>query len=99
MSKLSQYTDFLKRHKILVIIVSYIFFIGIIDKNSLWKRLKYDREISGLQDEIKEYHRQYERDLSLLDAIKSDQEAMEKVAREKYLMKKDNEDIFLFEEE
>ena len=38
-------------------------------------------------------------DSKLLKEITSNKEALEKVAREKYLMKKENEDIFIFEED
>ena len=41
---------------------------------------------------------QYEEDTETLKELMNDPDAMEKVAREKYLMKKPNEDVFIFEE-
>ena len=42
--------------------------------------------------------KQYEEDTYKLKELMNNPEAMEKIAREKYLMKKPNEDIFIFEE-
>lgn len=41
----------------------------------------------------------YEEDSKTLKEITTNREELEKVAREKYFMKKENEDIFIFEED
>ena len=69
------------------------------DENSLIRRIAHKREIHQLNTEIERYRKQYEEDSKLLKEITSNKEALEKVAREKYLMKKPNEDIYVFEEE
>ena len=57
-------------------------------------------QILGYVGDILIGHRkQYEEDSKMLKEITSNKEALEKVAREKYLMKKENEDIFIFEED
>lgn len=45
------------------------------------------------------YRDQYEKDSRTLKELTTHPEELEKVAREKYLMKKANEDIFVFEED
>ena len=68
------------------------------DENSLIQRAQHKREISTLKSEIARYRKQYEEDTRKLKELMNNPEALEKIAREKYLMKKPNEDIFIFEE-
>jgi cell division protein FtsB len=56
-------------------------------------------EIHELKQEIKHYRDQYEKDSKALKELTSNPEILEKIAREKYLMKKPNEDIYVFEED
>lgn len=85
-------------HKYKVTVVSFLLIIGVLDENSWIKRWQHNMEISRLKSEIKHYRTQFEHDSELLKEISSNPEALEKVAREKYKMKKENEDIFIFEE-
>lgn len=73
--------------------------IGFLDENSLYRRFKYEREISQLKDEIDKYRVDYEENTKRLNELNSNPDAIEQVAREKYLMKKPNEDIYVFEEQ
>ena len=57
------------------------------------------REIHELNKEIERYRKQYEEDSKTLKEITSNPKELEKVAREKYLMKQENEDIYIFEED
>ena len=47
---------------------------------------------------VEKYRKQYEEDTEKLKELTTNPEALEKIAREKYLMKKPDEDIFVFEE-
>ncbi|MBQ8442160.1 MAG: septum formation initiator family protein, partial [Bacteroides sp.] len=69
-----------------------------LDENSLIQRAKHRQEINALTTEIEKYREQFERDTETLKELTDNPEALEKIAREKYLMKKPNEDIFIFEE-
>ena len=99
MSKLANIWAFIKRHKYWVTIGIFLLIIGVLDENSLIRRIAHKREIHQLNTEIEHYRKQYEEDSKVLKEITSNKEALEKVAREKYLMKKENEDIFIFEED
>ena len=92
MGKLANIWAFIGRHKYWVTIGAFLLIIGVLDENSLIRRIAHKREIHR-------YRKQYEEDSKLLKEISSNKEALEKVAREKYLMKKENEDIFIFEED
>jgi len=69
-----------------------------LDKNDLFTILERNKELNNL--EISREH--YNKELIDLHKIKTDletdPETIEKLAREKYLMKRDNEDIFLTED-
>ena len=98
MSKLMTVWTYIRKHKYLITIVSFLVIIVFLDENSLIQRAKHRREINALTSEIEKYRKQYEEDTETLKELMENPEAMEKVAREKYLMKKPNEDVFIFEE-
>ena len=94
MSKLLTIWNYIRRHKYMITVLIFIVVIGFLDENSLIQRVKHRSEISALNSEIEKYRKQYEEDKELT----TNPEALEKIAREKYLMKKPDEDIFVFEE-
>ena len=89
MGKLITIWEFIGRHKYWITVVAFGVIIGFLDENSMIRRIGYAREISRLQGEIDKYRAEYEENT----------EAIEQIAREKYLMKKPNEDIYVFDEE
>lgn len=98
MSNLLTIWNYIRRHKYLITLLVFGVIIGFLDENSLVQRIKHRNEIHTLNSEIKRYKKQYEEDTEKLKELTTNPEAMEKIAREKYLMKKPNEDIFVFEE-
>ena len=98
MSRLMTIWSYIRRHKYLITILAFLVVIIFLDENSLMQRAKHKREISTLNSEIAKYREQYEEDTRRLKEIMDNPEALEKIAREKYLMKKPNENIFIFEE-
>lgn len=98
MGKLINIWDFICRRKYLITIVAFAVIIGFLDENSLLRRLGYEREISQLKEEIEKYREDYAENTKRLNELNSNPDAIEQVAREKYLMKKPNEDIYVFED-
>ena len=98
MSKLSALWGFIGRHKYLITLLVFGVIIVFLDENSLIQRAKHREEIRELNEEIAKYRKQFEEDTRKLKELTDNPEALEKIAREKYLMKKPNEDIFIFEE-
>ena len=96
MSKLLTIWNYIRRHKYMITVLIFIVVIGFLDENSLIQRVKHRSEISALNSE--KYRKQYEEDTEKLKELTTNPEALEKIAREKYLMKKPDEDIFVFEE-
>lgn len=99
MNKLSSLWAFVGRHKYLITLVAFAVFVGFFDQNSLLRRAGYMREESRLLDEIEKYRAEYEENTSRLNELKVDSGAIERIAREKYFMKKPNEDIYVFEDD
>ena len=97
-SKLLTIWNYIRRHKYMITVLIFIVVIGFLDENSLIQRVKHRSEISALNSEIEKYRKQYEEDTEKLKELTTNPEALEKIAREKYLMKKPDEDIFVFEE-
>lgn len=85
--------------KYVVAFAIFIVAIGFIGENSLINRISQQREISKLKGEISEQNRKFEADKQILDALKHDHEAVKEVARSRYYMKTDEEDIFIIEDE
>lgn len=98
MSKLLTIWNYIRCHKYLITLLGFIVIVGFLDENSLMQRVKHRSEISALNGEIEKYRKQYEEDTEKLKELTTNPEALEKIAREKYLMKKPDEDIFVFEE-
>ena len=98
MSKLLTVWRYVRRRKYLITILGFLVIIVFLDDNSLIQRAKHRAEIETLKSEIEKYRQQFEEDTRKLKELTANPEAMEKIAREKYLMKKPNEDIFIFEE-
>lgn len=97
MSKLLSVWTFIRRHKYLITIVGFIVIVGFVDENSWMQRVKYDREISELNKEIGKYRAEFDESTEKLNELATNPEVIERIAREKYLMKKPNEDIYVFE--
>lgn len=98
MDKLISMWDFICRRKYLITVVAFTVIIGFLDENSLLRRFKYEREISQLKEEIEKYRADYEENTKRLNELNTNPDAIEQIAREKYLMKKPNEDIYVFED-
>ena len=98
MSRLNTLWNIIGRHKYFITLLAFGVIMVFLDENSLVQRAKHQEEIKTLNEEIAKYRKQFEEDTRKLKELTNNPEALEKIAREKYLMKKPNEDIFIFEE-
>ena len=55
----------------------------------------YDRKIHSLEREIKAYREEIKINSEKLNNLRTDKEGLERFAREEYLMKRENEDIYI----
>lgn len=70
----------------------------ILDPNNLIARYKLSSKLGTLEDEKTYYEEKIKEVEKDRDELFGDRESIEKFAREKYLMKKESEDIFIIEE-
>ncbi|NDV66935.1 septum formation initiator family protein [Bacteroides sp. 224] len=97
MDKLAYFGRFFVKHKYIITLAAFIVIIGFLDENSWARRAGYDQEINNLKKEIAKYRAEYEESTEKLNELTANPEALERIAREKYLMKKPNEDIYVFD--
>ena len=90
--------NFLKR-KYVFTLLAFLIWLLIFDQNNLIDRIKYLREKKQLEKDRQYYIERIEQDNKRLQELKTNDENLEKFAREKYLMKKENEDIFIVVDE
>jgi hypothetical protein len=83
------------------VLTALIFFLWLLvfDQNNLSERRKINHEYRELIDERAYYLEKIEEDRKRIEELKTDDENLEKFAREQYLMKRENEDIFIIVEE
>ena len=70
----------------------WIFFF---DNNNIISRYQSKKHLNHAHDQKEFYKSEISRDLETIDGLLHDSAKLEKFGREQYLMKKDNEDIFL----
>ncbi|MBK9148583.1 MAG: septum formation initiator family protein [Flavobacteriales bacterium] len=63
--------------------------------NDIWTLWKNHRLLGEMRSQREWYDREIASTKAQLEEIANDQELLEKFARERYLMKRDNEDIFV----
>lgn len=93
--RLSIIWNYLSHYKYLIVIVVGVLVVGVIDDNSIYQHVKYQIQINNLRSEIKKYTARYQADTKLLREMRVDPKAYQKIARENYFMKADDEDIFV----
>ena len=82
----------------LYILISVVFFIWIffIDSNSILVNIKLNKEISELKERKDFLENQIQMDKKIISNLQNP-DSLEKYAREKLYMKKENEEIFIIE--
>jgi len=82
------------------VLAGAIFFVWILffDRNNLIDRHKYNKELRHMELEKEYYLERIAEDSKKLNELMTNDENLEKFAREQYLMKKPDEDIFLIVE-
>ena len=87
--------NYLSHYKYLIVIVMGVLIIGVVDDDSIYQHVNYQMQINTLRSEIEKYTNQYQEDYKQLREMRRGAKAYEKIARERYFMKADDEDIFV----
>ncbi len=87
------------RNKFVFTGVLFLIWIGFIDDNNIIAQVEARLKLSAVNTEREFYLKETQKSLDDLKLLQNDRALLEKFAREKYLMKKDNEEIFVFSTE
>lgn len=85
--------------KYAVVAVAAVVIVGFVDETSVWSHFRNRQKIDELKSDIRRYNEVYEHDMAQLRLLDSDPKAIEKIARERYFMKTDDEDIFVLSDD
>jgi len=83
------------KNKFFLITVAFLVWMIFFDKNDLFSQYQYHQQLTKLKQERDFYKKETAKVAKDLDELTSNPEKLEKFAREKYLMKKANEDVFV----
>lgn len=83
------------KNKYIIATLAFAVWIIFFDRNDLITQAGYLHQLHTLRDQKAFLHNEIIRTDSDLYELQSDPQRLEKFAREKYLMSKDNEDVFL----
>ncbi|GAB1448831.1 MAG: septum formation initiator family protein [Bacteroidetes bacterium] len=77
--------------------LAFVLLLVFNDRYSILDQYRYNRELDHAQETHSWYQSEIERLAKEKEELFGDQKKLEKFAREKYLMKRDSEDVFVFE--
>jgi cell division protein DivIC len=84
-------------NKYLLAITAFAALILFFDKNDIFSQIKRKQELDGLNAKIDYYKQQNKLTNTELNNLQNNPVTLEKYAREKYFMKRDNEEIFIID--
>ncbi len=76
-------------------VICFVIWIAFLDRNDLISQHAYKNQLGKLQEEKEYYTKEITKSRHDHNELVSSNKNLEKFARERYLMKKDNEDIFV----
>ena len=95
MAKLERLLGVLEHYKYLIVVALGIALVGFLSENSIMNLIELDMQKAELEREIEKYDKEDADAKKQIDELKHNPNAVEKVARERYFMKKADEDVFV----
>jgi cell division protein FtsB len=86
------------KNKYLITTIALSVWIGFFDKNDIRTQIDFRKEVKRLTDERNYFKNEITSITSDLRELSTNPKTLEKIAREKYYMKRDNEEIFVLVE-
>jgi hypothetical protein len=83
------------KNKYFVVFVLFVVWLLFLDRNNILSQLGLRGDLHKLQKEKEFYLDETRKDSTELQRLVNDSTEAEKIGREKYMMKRDSEDIFL----
>jgi len=92
---LPQLKALLGRYKYWIVLALFLVVILVASENSLVKRLVQKREIRALQEQLRESAEQKRQNELMLNDLNNDSLVIDRIARERYNMHREDEDLFI----
>lgn len=86
---------FFVKHKYITTLILFLVYISFIDQTSLLFRYNQKKNLKTIELELENYKKNTLESERRVNDLKNDSRNVEKLAREKYYFKKDNEDVFV----
>jgi len=83
------------KNKYVITVVAFAVWMVFFDRNDLISQYSYRQQLEKLEEDKDYYFEEIELNKKNTHELMSNPDNLEKFAREKYLMKKENEEIFL----
>jgi len=96
----TKYRKITKKVRIEIIITSVLFLLWLLffDSDNFFKQREDQHKLDQLTEQKDYLKLKIKADKQKIEELKTDNENLEKFAREEFLMKKENEDIFIIKE-
>ena len=83
------------RNKYIIALLAFIVLMLFIDHNDIFMQMDRRRQLNDLLASKAYYEKQIEQTKKNLNDLQNNSATLEKYAREKFLLKRDNEDLFI----
>lgn len=87
------------KNKYMITVVVFMVWISFFDQNNFFTQYDFVKELESLEKDKAFFIEELTKTRQELNDLTTNPVTLEKFAREKYFMKKDNEEIFVFEQE
>lgn len=84
-------------NKYLIVLVLFGVWMFFFDQNSYFIHKELDKEVKTLNRDKKYYQQKLEKETFQIEQMRTNPEEVERIAREKHYLKKENEDVFIVE--
>ncbi len=82
-------------NKYILIVTLFISWLLFFDKNDFFTQRDLNKQLKKLSDEKKYYQTEIYKNKQFIEELKNNTQSIEKYARERYWMKKNNEDVYV----
>ena len=83
------------KNKYILSLIAFVIWMIFFDAKDILTQRERTQELRELQESKAYYTAEIAKERKILEELKSNPAAIEKFAREKYMMKRDNEDLFI----
>ncbi|GAB4202719.1 MAG: septum formation initiator family protein [Bacteroidia bacterium] len=82
-------------NKYVITLILFVIWLLFFDKNDYWTQRELSRQLKKIYEEKKYYQTEIDKNKQSIDDLKNNMQSIDQFARERYWMKKDNEDVYV----